>query len=190
MNVNWKLNIRNLKEWEQIEIVLRRHWIVYVMLWVYFIVMFIISLVLTWMLAFQLWAFLLVVIFWMNFALFLYVQWLNHELDLFVVTNIRVIGIEQISFLNRTVSECNLRQVQEVNSSTRWFFSNVLDYGTVNVQTAGNSTNFIMRFCPRPLEAARRMLNTVEKYRRRREKEAIEEGMNSVVKEDNWKTWK
>jgi len=119
MNVNGKLNIRNLKEGEEIEIVLRRHWIVYVMLGVYFSLMLIVSIVVLWMFDFELWIFLLLAIFWMNFSLFLYVQWLNHELDLFVVTNIRVIGIEQISFLNRTVSECNLRQVQEVNSSTR-----------------------------------------------------------------------
>lgn len=183
MTVNGKLNIRNLKEGEEIEIVLRRHWIVYVMLGVYFSVMLIMSIVVLWILAFELWVFLLLAIFWMNFSLFLYVQWLNHELDLFVITNIRVIGIEQISFLNRTVSECNLRQVQEVNSSTKWFFANVLDYGTVNVQTAGNSTNFVMHFCPRPLEAARRMLNTVEKYRKRREKEAIEEGISGVIEE-------
>ncbi len=72
-----------------------------------------------------------------------------------------------MSFLNRIVSECNLRQVQEVNSSTKGFFANVLNYGTITVQTAGRETNFVMEFCPNPLENARLMLNTVENFRKR-----------------------
>lgn len=74
------------------------------------------------------------------------------------------------------VSECNLRQVQEVNSSTKGFFANVLNYGTITVQTAGSSTNFVMHFCPDPLDNARKMLNTVEKFRRKdKEMEKMEE---------------
>jgi hypothetical protein len=38
---------------------------------------------------------------------------------MYVITNKRIIGIDQISFLNRTVSECGLADVQEVNSKTK-----------------------------------------------------------------------
>jgi len=48
------------------------------------------------------------ILFWMVFSIFLYISWLNNELDLFVVTNNRIIGVEQVSFLNRTISEANL----------------------------------------------------------------------------------
>lgn len=84
---------------------------------------------------------------------------------MFVITNNRIVWIEQISFLNRVVSECNLGQVQEVNSSTKGFFANILNYGTVTIQTAGNATNFLMDFCPNSLENARKILNIVDAYR-------------------------
>lgn len=84
---------------------------------------------------------------------------------MYVVTNNRIIGIEQISFLNRVVSECNLGQVQEVNSSTKWLFSNLFNYGTLSIQTAGKWSNFIMEFCPDVLENARKVLNVVDHYR-------------------------
>jgi hypothetical protein len=101
----------------------------------------------------------------MGFSLFLFIEWLNHELDMFVISNNRIIGVEQISFLNRNVSECNLGQVQDVSSLTKGFFANILNYGTVSIQTAGNASNFLMDFCPRPLDNARSILNIVDNYR-------------------------
>jgi len=48
------------------------------------------------------------IILWLILSIILYIEWLNHELDMYVVTNNRVIGLEQIAFLNRAVTECNL----------------------------------------------------------------------------------
>ena len=101
----------------------------------------------------------------MFFSIFLYIEWLNHELDLFIVTNNRIIWIEQVAFLNRTVSECNLWEVQEVNSWTKWFFSNVLNYWTINIQTAWTSTNFQMELAPDSLQNARKILNIADIYK-------------------------
>lgn len=101
----------------------------------------------------------------MGFALFLYMEWLNHELDMYVITNNRIIGIEQVSFLNRVVSECGLGQIQEVNSSTKGLFSNILNYGTLTLQTSGRSSHFIMEFCPDIMNSARKVLNVVDHYR-------------------------
>jgi len=84
---------------------------------------------------------------------------------MYVVSNNRIIWIEQISFLNRTVSECNLWQVQEVNSKTSWLFANILNYGTLSIQTAWNKTTLKMDFCPDSIQAARKVLNIVDDYR-------------------------
>ncbi|USN57972.1 MAG: PH domain-containing protein [Candidatus Peribacteria bacterium] len=81
------------------------------------------------------------------------------------MTNNRIIGVEQISFLNRKVTECNLGQVQEVNSETKGFFANVLNYGTIYIQTAGSSANLKMDFAPDPLQSSRKVLNIVDDYR-------------------------
>lgn len=160
------LNLLNLREGEKVEMVIRRHWIVFAILWFYFILAVITSLIIT--LVFQylpeLWL-LLNVLFWLIFLIWFYVQWLNHELDLFIITNNRIIWVEQISFLNRTVSEANLWQVQEVNSQTKWFWANIMDYGDVMVQTAWTASNFDIHFAPTPIQTSRKILNIVDLYR-------------------------
>lgn len=84
---------------------------------------------------------------------------------MYVVTDNRVIWIEQIAFLDRAVSECNLWQVQEVNSKTSWLFANILNYWTLSIQTAWNKTTLQMDFCPDSMQAARKILNVVDDYR-------------------------
>lgn len=145
--------------------VIRRHWIVFVLVWLYAFVGIFISISLLVVLGMNVWSYLLNIIFWMYFSLFLYISRLNHELDMIVVTNNRVIVIEQKAFLNRTVGECNLWQITEITSEIKGFFSNMLDYGTILIKTAGNTSNFDMSFAPDPLKKSRAMLNIVDHYR-------------------------
>lgn len=159
------LNLQNLKPEEEILAVIKRHWIVYVMIWVFFLVGLIITIILFSVLNFTPISILINVVFWMFFSTFLYIEWLNHELDMYVVSNNRVIWINQISFLNRAVSECNLWQVQEVNSKTSWLFANIFNYWTLTIQTAWNATTLTMDFAPDPMQTARKILNIVDDYR-------------------------
>ena len=159
------LNLKNMRPWEEVTEVIRRHWIVYVIIWLHVLIWIVITISLFLILWFTLFANLLTIVFWLFFSIFVYLEWLNHELDLFIVTNNRIIWVEQISFLDRTVSECNLWQVQEVNSSTKWFFANILNYWTIFIQTAWNNTTLKMDFAPDALQWARKILNTVDDYR-------------------------
>ena len=159
------LKLQNLREWEQLEVVVKMHRIIYVIIWFYLLLWIILTTVLFMILTINMFVLMLIIIFWMIFSMFLFIEWLNHELDLFIVTNNRIIWVEQISFLNRTVSECNLWQVQEVNSRTSWIFSNILNYGTILIQTAWNRTTLKMDFAPDSMQAARKILNVVDTYR-------------------------
>ncbi len=143
----------------------KRHWVVYIMIALYFLVGVIISSTSLVLLSFASWVVLLNIVFWLFFSIFLYIQWLNHELDLYIITNNRIVSVEQISFLNRAVSECNLGQVQEVNSQTKWLFANILHYGTLSIQTAWATATMVMDFAPESMEAARKVLNIVDTYR-------------------------
>lgn len=159
------LKLENMRPWEKIVMVVKRHWIVFVMLWIYFILAIIWTIILYSLMWFNAITHMLNIFFWIIFSLFLYIEWLNHELDMYVVSNNRIIWIEQISFLNRAVSECNLWQVQEVNSKTSGLFANILNYGTLSIQTAWNKTTLQMDFCPDSMQEARKILNVVDDYR-------------------------
>jgi len=158
------LELKNLRPWEKVKIILKRHWIVFLILSVYLFIWIIISICLY--IAFWFWFIsnILNVVFWLFFWVFLYIEWLDHELDMYIVTNNRIVWVEQISFLNRTVSECNLWQVQEVNSRTKWFFANMFNYWTLSIQTAWNITTMKMDFCPDVIQRAREVLNIVDEF--------------------------
>jgi|GEM_PF-2891166 len=49
---------------------------------------------------------------------YVFVQWLNNELDILIVTNKRIIEYDQIKFLNRKVSQASIDQIQEVRATT------------------------------------------------------------------------
>ncbi len=159
------INLENLRPWEKVIMLVKRHWIVYIILWIYLLLNIIITVTIYSILWINSITHLANIIIWLIFSLFLYIEWLNHELDMYVVTNNRVIWIEQIAFLNRAVSECNLWQVQEVNSKTSWLFANILNYWTLSIQTAWNKTTLQMDFCPDSIQAARKILNVVDDYR-------------------------
>jgi uncharacterized membrane protein YdbT with pleckstrin-like domain len=135
------------------------------MVWIFFLLGVIISIILFVVFWFTLIGNLINIVFWLFFSVFLYIEWLNHELDMYVVSNNRVIWIDQVSFLNRTVSECNLWQVQEVNSKTSGLFANIFNYWTLSIQTAWNKTTLKMDFAPDSMQAARKILNIVDDYR-------------------------
>jgi hypothetical protein len=158
----WKL--QNMRIGEKNLMIIKRHWIVYVMVFLYFLFWCITSVsvfVILWANAL---AWIINVVFWLFYSVFLFIQWLNHELDMYIITNNRVIWVEQISFLNRTVSECNLSQVQEVNAKTSWFFANILNYWTLSIQTAWNKTTLKMGFSPDSIQTARKILNIVQTF--------------------------
>ncbi len=45
---------------------------------------------------------------------YIYVQWLNNELDILILTNKRIIEYDQVKFLSRKISQASIDQVQEV----------------------------------------------------------------------------
>jgi len=49
---------------------------------------------------------------------YIFVQWVNNELDLLVITNRRIISYDQVKFLDRKMSQTTIDLVQEVNAST------------------------------------------------------------------------
>ena len=167
------LNIDNLRPGEEVIMVVKRHWIIYLILILVFI-----SWILFTVLSYTIfWAStlnnLVNIVFWMFFSVLLYIKWLDHELDMYAITNNRIIWIDQISFLNRTVTECNLWQVQEVNSKTKWIFANMLNYWTLTILTAWNATDMIMDFAPNSMQEARKILNIVDNYRDKKGKTEI-----------------
>ncbi|MCH8518625.1 hypothetical protein LAT59_02600 [Candidatus Gracilibacteria bacterium] len=163
-----KCQLNNLLPGEKVEFVIRRHWIVFVMIALYAVGGVFLTILLYWILGFSVFAHLLNTVFWMYYLMFLYVNWLNYELDLIVVTDSRLIAVEQKSFLNRAVGETYLDKVQEVSFQLKCLLATLFDYGPILPKTAGSTSRFDMTFSPKPMENARKLNNVIDAYKVRR----------------------
>lgn len=103
-----------------------------------------------------------------NFALSLYIliplaylflMWMDYYLDMWIITNERIIDIEQRGLFNREVSEIPLHRIQDVTVRVAGIVETLLRFGTIKIQTAGER-EFEIRFVPR-LEEAK---DTILKY--------------------------
>lgn len=159
------IRLSNLRSGEKVDIVLRRHWIAFVFLGIYALWGIFLTLVVFLMFGNSASIVLLMCIFWMYYSLFLYVNWLNYELDVFIFTNNRIVCVEQKTFLNRSVGETTLDKVQEVSIETKWLLANLFDFGTLRIMTSGSSPSFDMTYSPHPMRSSRYINNLVDRYR-------------------------
>ncbi len=65
---------------------------------------------------------------------------LDYFLDVWIITDRRIIDIRQNGFFSRSISEMHLSRVQDISSETHGFFPTVFRYGNVVIQTAGEQT--------------------------------------------------
>lgn len=165
MNEALKLNIKNLQPWERIEMVLKRHWIALVYIFWYFFFLIISTglLLAFWSSIPLIWPIIniVLVIYISVFMLFIYIHWMSYELDLYIITTKRIIWIEEVSFLNRHLSECSIDKVQEVNARTTWVLSNLLNFWVITIHTASEVSDFQMYLVPDALTNARIISNFI-----------------------------
>jgi len=165
-----KENVPFLKDAEKIWIVLHRHWIVFVFK-IFYILFLIISSGIVFLMkdgiiqifggAIFWWC---IILYWILFLTFIFLSWVNDELDLFIITSQRIIGIEQVSALSRKVSECWIDRVQEVNAETSWILQTLFNYWHVHIHTASEHSDMIVRYAPDPIENARKINSFIHEF--------------------------
>jgi len=89
--------------------------------------------------------------------LFLFLSWMQYYLDITIVTNKRVIDIEQLTLFKRRVVAADLVSIQDVRAEVRGVFGTLLDLGTVFIQTAGEAPNFKLNDLPHPSAIVRQI---------------------------------
>ena len=115
--------------------------------------------------------------------LFLFQLFLDYYLDSWIVTNKRIINIEQTGLFGRTVSELRLYRIQDVTATVNGFSNTMFNYGDVQIQTAGEVEHFVFEQIPHPNQISKTILELSEADRRDHLDEAVEEyGMADRVR--------
>ncbi len=76
--------------------------------------------------------------------------WTNYYLDLWLITDKRIVAVDQIRFFNRQMSIFRMERIQDVVVSARGIVPTLLDFGDLHVETAGQGERFIIKGIPHP----------------------------------------
>jgi len=103
------------------------------------------------------------VIYFLSIWLFLLFSIVDYYLDMWIVTNRRIISIEQKGFFSRTIAEVKLFRIQDVKSNVEGLVSTIFNYGSVHIQSAGTNPNFHFEEVPDPDRIKDMIVNLVQK---------------------------
>ena len=108
---------------------------------------------------------LLVFSFYLFWWLMFYHSFLDYFLDIWIVTNHRVLSIEQRSLFNRAVAEYRLYRIQDVMSHQKGMLPTFFNYGEIHIQTAGAEKVVVFEQVPDPHYVAREITKLIEEYK-------------------------
>lgn len=74
-----------------------------------------------------------------------------YTLDVWIITDKRILDSNQHGFFNRTVSELHISRIQDITVKTDGPLQTVINFGDLFIQTAGTEERFMFLQIPRPL---------------------------------------
>ncbi len=100
---------------------------------------------------------------------------IDYYLDVYIITNERIVNVEQNGFFRREISELHLHQIQDVSAKVKGLFPTIMHYGDIFIQTAGERENFVFQSVPNPYRVSKTIVDLHETQLAEREKEIREE---------------
>ncbi len=76
--------------------------------------------------------------------------WTNYYLDVWTVTNKRLITVDQRGLFSRDTGSFRLERLQDINVSVRGILATFLKYGDLQAETASEDRDFVARGIPDP----------------------------------------
>lgn len=99
-------------------------------------------------------------------VLFAFSNFIDYYLDVWIITDERVVNIEQKGLFNREVSEKELGRMQDITSEVKGFWATIFKYGDIHMQTAAEEQRFVFKQIPHAEEVTRKISNLVAEHRR------------------------
>jgi hypothetical protein len=99
-------------------------------------------------------------------------------LDVWIVTDKRIVNIEQIALFQRSVSELEHSKIQDITSEIHGILPTLFRYGYIYIQTAGETQRFVFKQVPNPVKTRNIIMKLQKKaiMREKKKEKAIMEG--------------
>ena len=97
----------------------------------------------------------------------LFYAWTLYYLNVWIVTNQRIIDIHQRGLFSRELLTAELERVQDVTVDTEGLLQTFFNYGTLTIHTAGEGSNFTITNAARPVVAREAIMAGHDRYEHR-----------------------
>lgn len=124
--------------------------------------------------------FLAIFIFITTYALY---EWILWYLDIYILTNQRIIDVEQKTLFSRQVAEASLEKIQDVTYKIEGVFATLFNYGTVSVQTAGAEDFIHLDKIAKPDKVQKKIMDSVEDFGKNQDGPVTAEELIEAIKE-------
>lgn len=111
-------------------------------------------------------------IYLLSIYLFIFAQFIDFYLDLWIVTNDRIVDIEQFNLFSRSISELDLFRIQDVTTNINGIFATFFDYGNVVVKTASQNIDIIFKDISHPNEVRQKIIQMADDDRQHHKEES------------------
>lgn len=92
--------------------------------------------------------------------------WVWHW-NAFIITTDRIVDVDQRGLFSRTVSEADYGKVQDVSYAIKGLLGTILRFGTIEIQTAGNTTNLELQDVRDPKELHHAITDAMHRHKDR-----------------------
>jgi len=171
---NNQYHFEGQKPYEEVKFVLHRHWatlvrpVLYlVLLWIGVGIVFYVFKA-SWVTAYVIFGILAFSVLYGGLKWFI---WSN---SLSIVTDLRVVDIDQRGLFHRTVASAMLENVEDVTVETKGVWASSFNFGTIMIQTGGSERMIEMEEMPDPYAVQQKILSIMEDTDTRAEDEPKE----------------
>jgi hypothetical protein len=110
---------------------------------------------------------LFLIFIWMTF----FVIWIDFYFDVWIITNERIVNINQKGLFSRVVSELELENIQDITTEVYGMIPTFFNYGNLYVQTAAERERFLFRNVPDPYRIKDEIMNLQNEFEKQEGRE-------------------
>lgn len=167
---------------EHVFIVVRKHWFVliqkFLIIFFFAAVPFLINSSLVETLAdseVAMFIWFLTIMFYLYLWYAAFFQIMLYLMDIWIITDHRIIDSEQYWLFSRSVAELNLKNIQDISVEINGFFPTLLNFGNLEIQTAGAANKFFLSGVANPIEVKNMITKAQRSFKKLHPKDQQEE---------------
>ncbi len=102
-------------------------------------------------------------VYTLGLVMTIFLIWVFYYLNIQIITNLRIVDIDQHGLFSRSISELHIDKIEDVTSESNGPIATIFQYGNVYVQTAGTIDRFEFDRVPAPEQIEKIILDLYEK---------------------------